>query len=124
MNRPVSLLAFLFTMLFALSSRAETPLDGPQSQFNSGTEHAQQYPRIVLYSVSWCPHCKEAKEYLTSHNIPFINKDVELDDNAKNELIDKYKSGGVPVIVFGNDDKVMKGFNREKFEKILKDMSK
>jgi glutaredoxin-like YruB-family protein len=124
MIRPVVQLAFLFTMLFALSSRAETPLDGPQSQFDSGTSAAQKYPRIVLYSVSWCPHCREAKEYLTSHNIPFINRDVELDDSARDELIDKYKSGGVPLIVFGNDEKVMKGFNREGFEKILKDMSK
>jgi glutaredoxin 3 len=82
------------------------------------------YPSIVLYSVSWCPHCREAKEYLTSHNIPFINRDVELDDSAKDELVDKYKSGGVPLIVIGNDEKVMKGFNRERFEKILKDMSK
>ena len=77
--------------------------------------HAQKYPRIVLYSVSWCPHCREANGYLTSNNIPFINRDVKLDDSAKDELVDKYKSGGVPLIVFGNDEKMMKGFNREKF---------
>ena len=124
MNRPVSLLTFLFTALFALGCRAELPIDGTQSPLNSGTVQAQKYPRIVLYSVSWCPHCKEAKEYLTSHNIPFINRDVELDDKAKNELIEKYKSGGVPLIVFGKDENLMKGFNRERFEKILKDMSK
>jgi glutaredoxin 3 len=124
MNRPVSLLIFLCTMLFALSSRAEMPFEGPQSQIKNGTVHGQKYPRIVLYSVSWCPHCKEAKEYLTSHNIPFINKDVELDDDYKKELIDKYKTGGVPFIVFGKDEKLMKGFNPERFEKILKDMDK
>jgi glutaredoxin 3 len=124
MNIGVSVLFFLFVTLLAIPCRAELPTDGSQSQLNSGTVHAQKYPRIVLYSVSWCPHCREAKEYLTSHNIPFINRDVELDDSAKDELVDKYKSGGVPVIVFGNDEKVMKGFNLEKFEKILKEMSK
>jgi glutaredoxin 3 len=124
MHRAVSVLIFLFVTLIAIPCWAELSIDGSQSQFNSGTVHAQKYPRIVLYSVSWCPHCREAKEYLTSNNIPFINKDVELDDSAKNELMDKYKSGGVPLIVIGNDEKVIKGFNREKFEKILKDMSK
>jgi glutaredoxin 3 len=124
MFRSLSLLVFLFTTLFAVSCLAELPAEGPQSTINSGAVHGQKYPRIVLYSVSWCPHCKEAKEYLSSHNIPFINKDVELDDSAKDDLVDKYKSGGVPLIVFGNDEKVMKGFNLEKFEKILKDMSR
>jgi glutaredoxin len=124
MNRTVSLLVFLFVALLAISCRADIPLDGPQSTINSGTVQARKYPRIVLYSVSWCPHCKEAKDYLTSHNIPFINKDVELDDDFKKELIEKYKTGGVPLIVFGKDEKLMKGFNRERFEKILRDMSK
>jgi glutaredoxin-like YruB-family protein len=85
---------------------------------------SKKYPQIVLYSVSWCPHCKEAKEYLTSHNIPFTNKDVELDDNAMQELTSKYKSTGVPVIVIGKDEKVIKGFDKEKFEKVLEEMSK
>jgi len=124
MSKTVSILFFLFIALFAISCRAETPNDGPQSLIKSGTVQAQKYPRIVLYSVSWCPHCKEAKDYLTSHNIPFINKDVELDDGYKKELIEKYKTGGVPLIVFGKDEKVMKGFNPERFEKILKDLSK
>jgi glutaredoxin 3 len=124
MNRTVTLIIFLIIVFFSLNCGAELTVGGPQSPISSGTVHGQKYPRIVLYSVSWCPHCKEAKEYLTSHNIPFINKDVELDDGYRNELIDKYKTGGVPLIIFGNDEKLMKGFNAERFEKILKDMSK
>ena len=124
MNRPVSILIFLLTAFFALTCRADDTVVGPQSAVKQQTDQTKKYPRIVLYSVSWCPHCKEAKEYLTSHNIPFINKDVELDENYKTELIEKYKTGGVPLIVFGSDEKLMKGFNAESFEKILKDMSK
>ena len=51
----------------------------PQSPL---TEHAapdKKYPKIVLFSTSWCPHCKAAKEYFTHNDIPFINRDVELD---------------------------------------------
>ncbi|BBA69682.1 glutaredoxin domain-containing protein [Geobacter sulfurreducens] len=81
----------------------------------------QTYPKVVLYSVAWCPHCKEAKEYFTTKNIPFINKDVELDATAMEELTKKYKSQGVPVIIIGND-KVLKGFSPEAFEKAVKEV--
>ncbi|ANA40729.1 NrdH-redoxin [Geobacter anodireducens] len=81
----------------------------------------QTYPKVVLYSVAWCPHCKEAKEYFTAKNIPFINKDVELDATAMEELTKKYKSQGVPVIIIGND-KVLKGFSPDAFEKAVKEV--
>lgn len=124
MNRPASILLFLFLAFFTLTCRADETIVGPQSTVNPQTVQSKKYPQIVLYSVSWCPHCKEAKEYLTSHNIPFTNKDVELDDNAMTELTGKYKSTGVPVIVIGKDEKVIKGFDKEKFEKVLEEMSK
>lgn len=82
---------------------------------------AKQYPQIVLYSVAWCPHCREAKEYLTRNNMPFINRDVEVDAGAMQDLTIKYSSTGVPVIVFGkgSDEIVMKGFTPELFQKTL-----
>jgi glutaredoxin 3 len=124
MKKPVSILLFLLAALFAFTCQADENIVGPQSTVNPKTVQAKKYPGIVLYSVSWCPHCKDAKEYLTSHNIPFINRDVELDDDAMHDLIEKYKSTGVPVIVLGNDEKIIKGFDRDKFEKVLNEMSK
>lgn len=94
-----------------------------QSTLNpTRAEAAKKYPQIVLYSVAWCPHCREAKEYLTKNEIPFINRDVEVDDNAMKELTDKYNSTGVPVIVFGSekDEVVLRGFTAELFQENLK----
>jgi glutaredoxin-like YruB-family protein len=96
--------------------------DGPVSPIVRNAPQQQRYPRITLYSVSWCPHCKEAKEYLTSHNIPFTNMDVEMDETARTELLEKYKFDRVPLIVLGNDEKILKGFTQENFEKSLKEM--
>ena len=83
---------------------------------------ARNYPQIVLYSVVWCPHCKEAKEYFTRNMIPFINRDVEADKRAMEELTGKYNSQGVPVIVIGtgNNEVVVKGFTPELFQTSLK----
>lgn len=83
---------------------------------------AKKYPQIVAYTVSWCPHCRKAKEYLTRNNIPFINKDVEVDEKAMEELTLNYHSQSVPVIVLGSgeDEVVIKGFTPELFEESLK----
>lgn len=94
-----------------------------QSQLNPAkAAAAKKYPRIVLYSVAWCPHCRETKEYLTKNNIPFINRDVEVDAKAMEELTGKYESTGVPVLVFGTgkQEVVLKGFTPESFQESLK----
>jgi glutaredoxin-like YruB-family protein len=84
-------------------------------------QEVMKYPQIVLYSVSWCPHCREAKEYLAKYNIPFTNRDVEQDAQAMTLLTDKYKSQSVPVIVFGTgqNELVMHGFTPETFQENL-----
>jgi glutaredoxin-like YruB-family protein len=126
MFRPI-ITAILFAMvLVSATSGADenrpSPTDGPVSSILRDAPQQQRYPMITLYSVSWCPHCKEAKEYLTSHNIPFTNRDVEMDEDARTELLEKYKYDRVPLIVLGNDEKILKGFSRENFERSLKEM--
>jgi glutaredoxin 3 len=95
----------------------------PQSPLGSHAAETR-YPKIVLFSTSWCPHCRAAKEYFTSNNIPFINRDVEVDSDAMQAVTGKYKSQGVPVIVIGDDAKVLKGFDQARFEKALDEVRK
>ncbi len=92
-----------------------------QSLINPIESETLVHPVIVLYSTSWCPHCKSTKEYFTKNNIPFINRDVELDSEAMDTLLNKYKSQAVPVIVIGDDDIILKEFKQEEFEKAIAD---
>jgi glutaredoxin 3 len=112
----------LFLIVAATPAFAAGGSDAPQSPVSPTATVPSSYPKIVLYSVSWCPHCKEAKEYFTRNNIPFINRDVELDSDAMELLQNRYKSTGVPVIVLGNDDKVLKGFSKDVFEKAVQEL--
>jgi glutaredoxin 3 len=98
--------------------------DMPQSPIVPQATPNLTYPKIVLFSTSWCPHCKAAKEYFTSNNIPFINRDVELDNDAMNLLTGRYKSQGVPVIVIGDDAVILKGFDQARFEKSVEKYKK
>jgi glutaredoxin-like YruB-family protein len=85
-------------------------------------EASRRYPQIVLFSVAWCPHCKQTKDYFTQNNIPFTNRDVEVDEKAMTELTGKYNSTGVPVIVIGTgkNEVVVRGFTPELFQESLK----
>ena len=91
----------------------------PQSSLSQQGTQAKNYPKIVLFSTSWCPHCKKAKEYFTKNNIPFINRDVELDSEAMVLVTGRYKSQGVPIIVIGDDAEIVKGFDEQRFQKAL-----
>ena len=123
MFKAIRIIAFLVLTLGAVAAWGASG-DAPQSPINPAAAPAQKYPKVVLYSTAWCPHCKEAKEYFTKNNIPFINRDVELDDAAMTDLTKKYKSQGVPVIVIGNDEKIIKGFSQDRFEKALQELQK
>lgn len=119
----IKTICILLLSLFLYSSPVLADNKTHQSKLSpSKALESKKYPKIVLYSVSWCPHCRETKEYLTKNNIPFINRDVEIDSKAMEELTGKYESTGVPVLVFGSgkDEIVLKGFTPELFKQSLK----
>jgi len=120
--RTVLAAVLAFSLLLPISGAGAEDL--PQSPLGTHAAPEKKYPEIVLYSTSWCPHCKAAKEFFTRNEIPFINRDVELDSEAMQLLTGKYKSQGVPVIVIGDDAQVLKGFDEGRFLKALEQYKK
>lgn len=51
---------------------------------------------LELYSMDSCPYCRKVKDYLISHNIPYIEHDVNNPESAM-ELM---KLGGKPQVPF------------------------
>jgi glutaredoxin-like YruB-family protein len=120
-------LACLYLFLLIISATgcyAAEATSSNQSKINPSEVKSLTYPGVVLYSTSWCPHCKNAKEYFTKNNIPFINRDVELDQSAMEKLLHTYNSQAVPVIVIGDDTIILKGFNKQEFEKAIEEYKK
>jgi glutaredoxin len=78
---------------------------------------------VVLYGTSWCGACAQARKYFSDKHIPFVDKDIEADQMAANELAFKAKRArvsfkGVPVIdVRGH---LMEGFNPMAVEQALR----
>lgn len=74
---------------------------------------------VIIYSTAWCGFCKMAKQYLDGKNVPYVEKDIEADESARNELLEKVHGNfqGVPVIDI--DGSVILGFDRPKIDEAL-----
>ena len=115
----------LSALILAVANCSTTPAETRnQNSLADQSAPAATYPKIVLYTASWCSYCKAAKEYLTSRKIPFTNVDVEESEEAMAIFSEKYQARSVPLIVIGNDEAILKGFDREKFEKALRELMK
>jgi len=57
-----------------------------------------------------------AKKFLSQHNIYFIEKDINVDDQARSELIRRNISG-VPAFLIG--DEVVVGFDQAKLIELI-----
>jgi glutaredoxin len=79
-------------------------------------------PRVVLYSTAWCPSCRTAKAFFQSKGVPFVEKDVEQDQQAAAEYSAVcqragLRRGAVPVIVVNGQ--AFQGFNAQQMESAL-----
>jgi glutaredoxin-like YruB-family protein len=117
----LALTALFLGVLACSTTQGEERIPNASSAMTAPTA---AYPKIVLYTTSSCPHCKEAKAYLASRKIPFTNLDVEEDISAWEIFSEKYQAKSVPLIVIGNDEAILKGFDRETFEKALRELKK
>jgi glutaredoxin 3 len=72
---------------------------------------------IKIYSTPACTYCKMAKEFLTSHNVPFEDIDVSVDAVQRDEMVEKSGQLGVPV--FDIDGQIMVGYNQQLLSKVV-----
>jgi glutaredoxin-like protein NrdH len=78
--------------------------------------------KVKAYTLSTCPHCRMAKEFLNDNKVDFEYVDVDLltGDKRTEVLREVFRLTGAysfPVVVVG--DAVVVGFNKEKLQKVL-----
>ncbi len=72
---------------------------------------------VRVFSTPVCPYCFTLKEFLKDNKIEFEDVDVASDDKAREEMVEKSKQMGVPVIDINGEFIV--GFEKEKISKLL-----
>lgn len=73
--------------------------------------------QVTVYTTPTCPYCLQAKEYLRSRKIAFIEKNVAVDSQAAQEMMSRSGQRGVPVLIM--DDNVIIGFDRPRIDAAL-----
>jgi glutaredoxin len=66
---------------------------------------------VTVLTTNTCPYCKMAKEFLNQNKIYFVEKDVNSDPQARQEMTNR-KITGVPAFIIGND--VVVGLDKNK----------
>ncbi|MBR9704797.1 NrdH-redoxin [Candidatus Pacearchaeota archaeon] len=72
---------------------------------------------ITIYTLNWCPHCKELKEFLINNKIEFENIDVEQDQDIAQDIMEKTGSEGFPITDI--DGEYIIGLDIKKIKEIL-----
>lgn len=77
--------------------------------------------KIIVYSTSWCAFCKTEKQYLDKIGVSYVEKDIESDEAAHAELMEKIGGNfrGVPVTDI--DGELVLGFDRMKIDSLIRE---
>lgn len=87
---------------------------------------AVRSPAVTIYSAEWCGACKQAKAWMKKNNVAFVERDVEKDPKAMDDMrkdaeragkVFESIAGRVPVIVA--KDQLMTGFDANSLKQIL-----
>ncbi len=54
---------------------------------------------LTVYSASWCRDCRDAKRFLSEHNIPFKEIDIEKTPGAADEVLRNVGKRAIPQFV-------------------------
>jgi len=107
-------------------NRPEVPVKpSPTPEANRATseEVVQESPppvrgaKVELYTTSWCPWCRKAKEYFASKGIAFVEYDIEKDEAAARRKKQLDRQNGVPFAVING--KGINGYSEEAYASAL-----
>ncbi|MSQ83069.1 MAG: hypothetical protein EXR77_09175 [Myxococcales bacterium] len=80
---------------------------------------------VVIYRTVWCGYCKKAAEYLRLKGVAFVEKDLETDSGAREDMLARAKKAGVPesrlqgVPILSVKGKIINGFDRAAIDRAL-----
>ncbi len=82
-------------------------MSGPNLNWNESESLRSGYHlkhmQLTVYTAAWCPDCREAKRFLTKHNLPFKEVDVEANPGAIDEIVKKTGKRAIPQFVIDGE---------------------
>lgn len=81
---------------------------------------------VIVFGASWCGACRETEAFLRGRGIPFVERDVEREPGAREDMMRRAQRAGIsprgiPVIDFRG--RIIQGFDREALERAIRETS-
>ena len=73
--------------------------------------------KVTIYSTPTCGYCEMVKEFFKEKKIDYAEKDVSIDDKAREEMVDRSHQMGVPVIDI--EGEIFVGFDKDALSNAL-----
>ncbi len=73
-------------------------------------------PVVTVYTTSTCPWCVRAKDFLRQNSVPFVERNIEQDRAAAQEVYSLTGQMGVPVIA--DDREAIVGFDQKRLKEM------
>lgn len=74
-------------------------------------------PQIVIYSSPTCGFCHMVKQYLQDKGYTYTEKDISVDQDALDFVLEKVGQAVTPIITINN--KIVVGFDRPRIDEAL-----
>ncbi len=80
---------------------------------------------VVIFRTAWCGYCKKAAEYLRLKGVAYVEKDLERDAGAREDMMARAKQAGVGpdrlqgVPILSVRGKIINGFDRNAIDRAL-----
>ena len=85
-----------------------------ESQTEGGEVSQHTWPKITMYTTSWCGDCRRSKRFLNQHQVPFEEIDIEAVPAAV-AIVTQINRGmkRVPTIVIESGPTLVEPSDRE-----------
>jgi glutaredoxin len=109
-------------------AQAAAPESPPASSASPpAASEQQQLPKVIVFSTSWCPSCRQARAFLTQRGVRFLELDVEKYPEAAKRMVaiqqaNGFREGAVPLIIVNG--RAFQGFSRLQLEVAINNMER
>jgi len=85
----------------------------------SNTDDKTTDKTVIVYGAEWCAFCHQAMQYFDKLGVKYEYKNVDLDQAALQDAVQKSGQMGIPVIDMQGE--IIVGFDRPRIDSTIKE---
>lgn len=104
--------------------RFDALVDGARAAAEEAEAVVASNDPVVVFGASWCGACRQAEAYLHSHDIPYVEHDIEREPGARADMQRRARAAGIQatgIPVIDVHGRVMQGFDPQAIERALRE---